>query len=130
MAFAEQAVYTILNPKLLAEWASSTDDAQLRETKRWVTAKRYFDDAQRRGLEMAVIYADAAQDCSKLIYWGRLTSVEVDADGTSYTVAGLTPLTGHRTQELVLLSTSEQIAPGYIRPYAVVRRPPFLVQTT
>jgi hypothetical protein len=50
----------------------------------------------------------------------------LDDNGTSYTVNNLAPLNGHRTQELILRSTGEHIAEGYLRPYAVVATPSFI----
>lgn len=128
MRLGDDAVYTILHPKQLAGIATGGKPVTLRETKRWVTAKRLFDNACEHGVAMIVFYADAAHDCSKLIFWGQLTQLDVDATGTNYTVANLTPLAGHRTQELVLRSSNETIAEGYLRPYAVVRTPSFIQQ--
>jgi hypothetical protein len=84
-----------------------------------------FDEARRQGQEMVILYADA-NHCSKLLYWGRITVLNVSSDGTYYTVADLTPLSRRRTQELVLKSTNVCIAKGFIRPYAIVRTPPYL----
>ena len=86
----------------------------MHETKRWVTAKQLFDQARADGETVPILYADAAHDCSKLIYRGEVTRLDVDAGGTSYTVTNVTPLRrhGHRTQELVLRSTGETIAEG------------------
>jgi hypothetical protein len=128
MGLANDAVYTILHPNELARLAGARKPAPLRESKRWVAAKALFDEARASNLEMVVLYADAAYDCSKLIYWGKLTALEVDATGTSYTVADLAPLNRHRTQELVLRSTGKTIAERYLRPYAVIRTPSFIQQ--
>ncbi|CAN5197791.1 hypothetical protein BH09MYX1_BH09MYX1_51630 [soil metagenome] len=130
MTFAEHAIYTILAETTLDELAKRSGDIDLRETKRWVTGKRLFDAAKRVGNEMAVIYADAAYDCSKLVYWGRLTHLEVSATGTSYTVTDLRPIRRHRAQELVLESTGQTIAEGYLRPYAIVETPSFVAPAT
>jgi hypothetical protein len=129
MRLAPDAVYTILHPEKLAAMAASKEPIDLRETKRWVTAEKLFEDASRQGHGMIVVYADAANDSSRLICWGLLTGLKVDATGTSYTVTNVTPLRKHRTQELVLRSTGKTIADGYLRPYAVVRTPAFIVQT-
>jgi hypothetical protein len=126
MSLAPDAVYTILHPEWLDEIAKSAQPARLRETKRWVTAKVLFDEARERGEEMAILFADAANDCSKLLYWSKLCTLEVDETGTSYTMTELRPLRGRRTQELVLRSTNKMIAEGYLRPYAVVRTPSFI----
>ena len=81
----------------LAEIAQNTSRTKLRETKRWVTAKQRFDSARANGQHVVVLYADAAFDCSKLIYWGFIESMQVDSTGTSYEVRNLRPLRGHRT---------------------------------
>jgi hypothetical protein len=123
---ADFAFYTILHPDRLDEIARSTTATELHETKRWVTAKRLFDEARASGHDVAVLYADAAFDCSKLLYWGLVQTLKVGPGGTTYTVRDLHPLRGHRTQELVLRSTQANIAEGYLRPYAIVRTPNFV----
>jgi hypothetical protein len=128
VALAPHSVYTILRPERLDEIAKRAKPTTLRETKRWVTAKTLFDEAHERGEEMAVLYADAANDCSKLLYWGKIGSMEVDARGTSYSVNDLVALSRRRTQELVLRSTEKNIAENFLRPYAVVRTPSFVKQ--
>jgi hypothetical protein len=104
MRLADDAVYTIRHPQELAAIVANRKPATLRENKRWVTAKTLFEAARKQDDALVVIYADAAHDCSKLICWGTLTQIDVDATGTSYTVANLSPLSHHRTQELVLRS--------------------------
>jgi hypothetical protein len=123
--FAPYAVYTILHRDALNEIAKSGRAKQLSETKRWVAGRELFDEAQRRGQTMAILYGDATE-CSSLLYWGRLTRVDVDSEGTRYTVDALTALSRKKTQELVLRSTNVHIAEGFIRPYAIVQTPPFI----
>jgi hypothetical protein len=43
--------------------------------------------------------------CSHLKYWGLLTDISVQDDGTVYTVDRLRKLTRRKTQQLVLRST-------------------------
>ena len=105
--------------------ASKKSPQPTRETKRWVTGDLLFNEARRHGQEMVIFYADA-NHCSKLLYWGRITDLNVSSDGTYYTVADLTPLSRRRTQELVLKSTNACIAKGFIRPYAIVWTPGFI----
>lgn len=126
MSFSQFAVYTILRPDELANIARSGRPARLREAKRWVAGQQIFEAAKESGETVPIVYADAANDCSRLIYWGLLKSLDVDESGTTYTVERVAPLNGHRTQELVLRSTGTTIAEGYIRPYAIVRTPAFL----
>ena len=126
MTLADFAVYTILHPDRLDAIARTNGSTRLRETKRWVTAKRIFDEARVGGHDVVVLYADAAVDCSRLIFSGIVESLDVDENGTTYSVRDVVPLRGHRTQELVLHSSGTNIAEGYRRPYAVVHTPAFV----
>lgn len=72
------------------------------------------------------MFADAT-DCTRLLYWGAISDIHIDDGGTSYSVEGLSPIGHGRTpQDLVLRSTGKQIAPDFIRPYAICRTPEFL----
>jgi hypothetical protein len=69
----------------------------------------------------------AAEDCSRLIYWGVLTKIRRVSTGTEYTVERISKIKGsHSPQELVLKSTHKTIAPGFIRPYAICETPAFI----
>src|ERR1700722_16865662 len=125
--FAPYAVYTILHRDKLKKIAKSETVAPLYEKKRWVTGHELFDEARRQGQAMAILYADS-NHCSKLLYWGRITALDVSSGGTRYTVADLTPLSRKKTQELVLRSTKRHIADGFIRPYAIVQTPSLIDQ--
>jgi len=103
--FAPYAVYTILHRDRLDAIAKSGKTAQLNETKRWVTGRALHIEAQKQGEDMVILYGDASH-CSDLLYWGRLTEIQVDANGTRYTVADLSALSLKKTQELVLQSTN------------------------
>jgi hypothetical protein len=124
-SIAPFAVYTILHYEKLKEMADSGKAISLYEKKRWVTALKLFSEARKNGMAMAVLFADATY-CAKLLYWGRLELLEVDGEGSRYTVAGLTALSRKRTQSLVLRSSNLCIAEGFIRPYAIVETPSFI----
>lgn len=130
MTLAAEGIYSILHKDHLDEMAASKTPVELRAKKRWVTAEKNFIAARARGLEVPLLYADAALDCSKLLYWGKVIRLEVTDSGTEYAVADLTPIRRHRTQELVLASTGARIAEGYLRPYAIVRTPDFIREST
>ncbi|MBI5365980.1 MAG: hypothetical protein HZA54_02990 [Planctomycetes bacterium] len=126
MPLAAEAVYTILHPDHLHGLAATGKPATLRVRKRWVKAHENFLKARAAGLDVAVLYADAANDCSKLLYWGKVTELNIDAHGSAYTVSELRPIRGRRTQELVLSGTGARIAEGYLRDYAVILTPGFI----
>lgn len=125
---ADVCVYTILHPDRLAEAASLRGPSTFVVGQRMVAARDLLQSAQAAGEDVAVLFGDAT-DCSKLVYWGRLTAIDVGDDDTHYTVFPILPLTRcHRPQQLILLSTGEPIAVRYIRPYAVCRTPKFVRQ--
>ena len=73
-----------------------------------------------------MLFGDSTK-CSRLVYWGVVTAIDVGDSDTHYTVFPVRPLAPvRRTQDLVLVSSGEPIAEGYIRPYAICRTPNFL----
>lgn len=76
---------------------------------------------------MPILFGDST-NCSRLIYWGILLDMYVDDTGTEYTFGRLNKFgTGKKPQDLVLKSTGKNIAPNYIRPYAICRTPSFII---
>lgn len=125
-AFSEHCVYTIVHPDLLADAARHGGPATFRESKAWVTGRQLWQQAREAGVGFPVLLGDAT-DCSRLEYWGLLTGVEFEGEGTRFTLDQVRPLAGaHTPQELVLRSTGERIAPNFIRPYAICRTPGYL----
>lgn len=122
----EYCVYTIKDPTLLADAASSGVSVTFSESKRWVTGHSLWKEAESENLAMPVLIGDAA-DCSRLLYWGLLTKVELTESGTNFTVDRVRQLDKlHTPQELELRSTGELIADNFIRPYAICKTPDFL----
>lgn len=122
----DQCVYTIVEKNRL--WAASRDgDASvpINERKRWVAGKRLLDEAKASDAGVALLFADAA-DCSQLIAWALLDSVEIHEKTSAFRFRQLRPITGHAPQELVLVSSGKTIAPDFIRPYAICLTPDFL----
>jgi hypothetical protein len=123
---AANCVYTILHPDRLAEASSLRGPSTFAVGQRMTTAADLFRSAQKDGEDVLVLFGDATH-CSKLVYWGHLVGIDVGDEDTHLTVFPIRPLEpGHRPQELVLQSTGKRIAKGFIRPYAVCRRPKFL----
>jgi uncharacterized protein YeaO (DUF488 family) len=124
---ANDSVYTIAHGAELQRIAEGkTRSAELFEQKHWTTAAQLLVEARQRGESVPIIFADAT-DCSRLVFWARLDSVDFVDDRTRYRFSKLTKIRGrHTPQELVLASTGKTIAPGFIRPYALVRTPNFI----
>src|SRR5207253_6285305 len=57
---------------------------------------------------MPILFADAAEDCSRLFGWALLDEVERHESGTRFSFSDWRPLTHSSTQELVLVSRSEE----------------------
>ncbi len=125
-SLAETCVYTILHPDKLAEAARLRGPSTFVVGQRMVAAATMFEEARAANRDVAVLFGDATQ-CSRLVYWGRLTAIDVGESDTHYTVFPVCSVgRTHSTQELVLASTGERIAERFIRPYAIVRTPDFL----
>jgi hypothetical protein len=123
-------VYTIVSRVVLDAIAMERRPLIRMERKVWAKGKAYLKEASAEGSHVPVILGDA-KDCSKLLYWGLLMRVEINQASTEYEVDRLRPIRGgHAPQELVLASSGVNIAPGFIRPYALCHTPAFLTEPT
>ncbi|HEY3968902.1 MAG TPA: DUF488 family protein [Planctomycetaceae bacterium] len=124
---AADCVYTIAHGDELRRIADKGGgQGELTEGRRWINAARLLRQAQKQNESLPIVFADAT-DCSRLIFWGRLDLITINQTDTNYAFSKLRPIRGrHAPQELVLTSTNKTIAPGFIRPYALVRTPAFL----
>lgn len=122
----DYCVYTIVDGKRLARLAKEGRSSQFDEGKPWATASKLWQEAQLAGRAMPLLFGDAAH-CSRLLYWGLLTDVHIVEGITHFAVDRVRKLGGrHTPQELVLRSSGRQIAPGFIRPYALCETPAFV----
>jgi hypothetical protein len=123
---AEHSIYTIVSLKKIEKAAAKGGPSLFTEKKPWVSGFMLWKKAWDESIGMPVIFS-AAEDCSQLIYWGILTKVRHVAAGTEYIVDQITKIKGkHTPLELVLKSTRKNIAPGFIRPYAICMTPSFI----
>src|SRR5262245_40757915 len=124
--FAKHCIYALAHIDTLANAARRGGPAQFRESKPWVTARRLWQRSQKAGDPVAVLFADAAGDSGRLLYWGLLTGVVIDKEHgvTGYTVDQVRPMSaGHSKEDLVLVSTGKPISPRFIRSYAICHTP-------
>jgi len=125
---SEHCIYTIASGARLAAEARKRRPASFTEKKMWATGYRLWQEAEAAGRAMPVLLADAA-DCSRILYWGLLTGIKTGERSTTYSIDCVRPLPGrHVPQELILRSSQRQIAPHFIRPYAICCTPIFLHQ--
>jgi hypothetical protein len=121
-------VYTIVSRDRLKSARLARDPWRFHEKKRWTTAASLWAEAQEQELRMPIVFGDA-NHCSRLIGWGVLTDLTVADDGTRSVITDVRTLPGnHGTQELILRSTRQRIAAGFIRPYAICATPSFLAK--
>lgn len=122
----DYCAYTIVDGKRLARLAQKGLASRFEERKPWATASTLWHKARLADRAMPVLFGDAA-DCSRLLYWGLLTDVQIQDGATRFTVDRVRKLGGkHAPQELVLRSSGKKIAPGFIRPYAICETPLFV----
>jgi|SRR5579863_7982763 len=82
---ADVCVYTTISPDKLRQ--ATRDRQPLSETKRWVSADRYFKQSRAEGLKLPIVFADA-RECTKLIAWSTLDKLVVNGS-TKFTVTHL-----------------------------------------
>ena len=119
----DSCVYTIATPERLLE--ASKSQMPLHESRRWVGAAEHLNSAVKAGLELPIVFADS-RDCSKLIAWSVLRSVNVTPKETHYVIGQLWSVPKSRPQDLTLLNSKGHIAKGFQRPYALCLTPVFL----
>lgn len=120
-------VYTIVTSDILAKYAVKQSPMTATEKKTWVTAEKLKAEADANGLAFPVLFADA-KDCSKLLYWGVLTRLEISRapSSTTYTVDKLRSIPGDKSPQDLKKLNGENILPDFIRPYALCQTPDFL----
>lgn len=121
----DRCVYTIALPQRLLE--AARDGTPLHEAKRWVGAKELLLEAGETQRNLAILFADS-RDCSRLIAWSVLRSIDVSPNGSQYSIGPLWSISKKRPQDLLLRDSGAKIASGFIRPYALCRTPEFLRQ--
>lgn len=120
------AVYTTLAPERVLEVDRGDEPSEpLFEKKRWVGAAKAFQEAEAQGEVYPLLLSDA-RNCADLVYWARVREIRLTEEGTWFRFSHLHGLEDCFTQDLVLPKEGRNIAPGFIRPYALVRTPPFL----
>lgn len=119
----DSCVYTIATPERLLE--ASKTQMPLHENRRWVGAAEHLNSSSKAGLELPIVFADS-RDCSKLIAWSVLRSVNITPKETHYVIGRLWSVPKSRPQDLKLLNSKVHIAKGFQRPYALCLTPEFL----
>lgn len=119
----EYCVYTIKHPQKLME--ASRDKTLLHEAKRWIGGAKLLKEAQDSRCDLPILFADA-RDCSRLIAWSVLKSVDVSQFGTQYAIGPLYGVPKGKPQDLTLQASGERIKADFIRPYALCETPEFL----
>jgi hypothetical protein len=112
-------IYTILHGgRLKAALSRGGSDAST-ENHVWVTGKKLFDEARRRGSRMPVIFAAAEDGPKGLLYYAMLEAVETDAlnQTTTYKFTELKKIPDRlRLSSLKKRSDGRPLSDDFIRP--------------
>jgi len=129
-SLSEYCVYAIVERKKLDHDFKRQVSCSYKEGKPWATAASLLEKSRLMKSNMPVLLGNA-DDCSQLSHWGLLTDIQVNDDKTSgYTVDRLRKIGGTRApQDLVLRSTGKNIAPHFIKSYAICKTPAFLLES-
>jgi len=125
--YYEYCVYTIKHSNDLNVSVFGTREGTFTENNRWTKAKKWLDDAHANNQDLIIIFAPA-ENTRYLHSWGIVTKIQVNEDkSTTYSfkeLAAFVPFeNGVYKHELVLKGTGKNIAPDFIRPYALCRTP-------
>lgn len=134
--YATTSVYTIVQSEKLAAMYKSGRKCRFREKRKWATAKRLLAAARKVGEIIPVIFA-FAEETWDLHYFAELDDLAFthNADGsvaTTISVTGLTQIRSPRPKKMALrvCSTGRHLPEGFIRPYAIVETPSFVMKQT
>jgi hypothetical protein len=116
-------IYTTVSPKKL-----KAVDGEITESKTWRTGLSLLQKARDAGEDLAIVFSDAVSDCEALVAWAIVSDIQTNDGITKCTFEKRKnlPRGKHLTQELRLRSTGRNIAPGFIRPYALCHTPAYL----
>ena len=128
-SFSEYCVYAIVERKKLDHDFKRQVSCSYKEGKPWATAASLLENSRLKKCNMPVLFGNA-DDCSQLSHWGLLTDVRVNDGKSEYTVDRLRKIGGNPVpQDLVLRSTGRNIAPHFIKSYAICNTPSFLLES-
>jgi hypothetical protein len=118
------AIYVNASSDRLRDASRGSDPSlPITEKKRWATGQKLLAEARGRGEELPLIFAQYAP----LTFWAVAREITLHALTTEYQFTELRPLRDHRRSDLVVESTGAPLPDEFIRSYALVRTPEFLV---
>jgi hypothetical protein len=128
-SLSEYCVYAIVERKKLDQGFKRQVSCSYKEGRPWASATSLLEKSCLNECSMPVLFGNA-DDCSQLSHWGLLIDVQVNDDKTTeYSVDRLRKIGGkHAPQDLVLRSSGKNIAPHFIKSYAICKTPAFLLK--
>jgi hypothetical protein len=108
---------------LLAASCGDRPSKPIGEGKRWVTGYQWYQDAKLQGQALPLIFAHYAA----LTFWAIATDIEVSESETAYRFKDLHLIRSHRRSDLTVAKTGLSLPDNFIRSYALVRTPDFLL---
>ena len=127
---AESCIYTLLHTDTLNAAMSGGGSGDAVENKVWVTGENLFNQAQKNGRRMLIIFAAAEWGPPGLLYYATLTAVNSDKEKrkTSYRYCDLRKIpNAPALSSLKKLSDHQPLSDNFIRPYCICRTPSFLI---
>jgi hypothetical protein len=128
---SKYCVYTIVEGEKLTNDFKKQKECCYDEGRPWVSAANLLEESRLTNSRMPVLFGDAS-NCGPLLYWGWLKDVQVqNGKTTKYKVERLQKIGGKPApqvvQDLVRRKPRINIAPNFIRPYAICETPSFLL---
>jgi len=118
----EKCIFAIRRGNDLAS-AFARGGGTFSENKPWTSAKAFVDDATAQGQSVPIVFADAATDTNKLLFWALLRDVRVRGRETTYVFDTMRRLGPDLTQRHLKISSPS------IRGYVLCDTPHLLAPT-
>jgi hypothetical protein len=123
-SLSSSAIYVnVSSEHLLAASCGESPSRPIWEEKRWVTGYQRLQEAYLDGKSLPLIFAHYFE----LTFWAIAIDIKVFETQTTYRFMDLCPIRGHRRSDLTLESTGSALPDSFIRSYALVRTPKFLL---
>jgi hypothetical protein len=118
------AIYVNASSKALEAVSRGSLPSEPRpEKKRWTTGRKLFEQAGAQGRKLPLIFAHY----TALTYWAIAADIQLGKGTTRYSFTDLRPISGRNRSDLWVESSDTRLPDNFIRSYAIVRTPEFLV---
>lgn len=120
-----KAIYVNASSERLRSASRGTQTSEpIQERKPWVEGRKLLDQARAAGVELPLVFSHFVP----LTFWAVVRDIVVRGKTTEYRFANLTELRGFKRSDVVVASTGQALPDTFIKSYALIHTPAFLIQ--